>query len=80
SDEAMDELHTVILKERTKKTTPLTPPKSSSSSATTKSSSSSTTTTKVSNKLPYDNHGQKSTAYHYDHEALKRQQQSHTKA
>ncbi|CAF5201584.1 unnamed protein product, partial [Rotaria magnacalcarata] len=39
-----------------------------------------TTTTKVSNKLPYDNHGQKSTAYHYDHEALKRQQQSHTKA
>ena len=51
SDEAADEIHSTILKERKKKTTPST------------------------NKLQRAQQIQKSTPYHYDHEALKRQQQ-----
>ncbi len=41
-----------------------------------KTTTSTTTTTK--NKLPRDHQIQKSTPYHYDHESLKRQQQSYT--
>ncbi|CAF1532423.1 unnamed protein product, partial [Rotaria sordida] len=44
-----------------------------------KTTSATTTPIKTSNKSSHDNHTKKSTPYHYDHDSLKRQQQSHTK-
>ena len=62
SDEANDHLQSVILRERKKKT----------AATTTK-----TTTTTTTQRPSIDQKESKSTAYHYDRDALKRQQQTH---